>query len=134
MISLHQYDKSPLTIAGEFQANVKINRRVIQTNFVVVEVEKQLPLLGIDLMTLLQFDVVTQIEQVTQVHHTAKLEDTMANKIMIEFADVFNDELGLLKGIQTNVTVDEAVIPPIFIWPTIYTGDRPSPSLQIFWK
>ena len=114
LISLHQYDKSPLTIAGECQASVKINHRVIQATFVVVEVEKQLPLLGRDWVTLLQFDVVTLMEQVTQVHHTA--EDTVANKIMIEFADVFKDELGLLKGIQANVTVDEAA-PPRFCKP-----------------
>ena len=42
-ISLHQYNKLTLTIAGEFQATVKINHRVIQATFVVVEVEKQLP-------------------------------------------------------------------------------------------
>ena len=74
-ISLHQYDKSPLTIAGECHATVKINHQVIQATFVVVEVEKQLLLLGRDWMALLQFDVVTLTEQATQVHHTS--EDTM---------------------------------------------------------
>ena len=77
-ISLHQYDKSPLTIAGECHTTVKINHQVIQATFVVVEVEKQLLLLGRDWMALLQFDVVTLTEQATQVHHTS--EDTMAAK------------------------------------------------------
>ena len=45
----------------------------------------------------------------TQVHHTS--EDTMATEIMTEVADVFKDELGLLKGIQANVTVDEPASP-----------------------
>ena len=49
------------------------------------------------------------MEQATQVHHTS--EDTMATEIMTEFADVFKDELGLLKGIQANVTVDEPASP-----------------------
>ena len=38
-------------------------------------------------MVLLQFDVVTLMEQVIQVRHTS--EDTMVIKIMMEFADVF---------------------------------------------
>ena len=49
------------------------------------------------------------MEQATPVHHTS--EDTMATEIMTEFADVFKDELGLLKGIQANVTVDEPASP-----------------------
>ena len=40
IISLQQYDKSFLTVAGECQAKVKINNRVIHTTFVVVDVEK----------------------------------------------------------------------------------------------
>ena len=39
-ISLHQYDKSPLTIAGECQAKVNINNRAIHATFVVVDVDK----------------------------------------------------------------------------------------------
>ena len=84
-VSLHQYDK----------ATVKINDRVIQAKFVVVEVEHQLPLLGRDWMTLLQFNVVTLMEQVTQVHCTSETTD-----LVTEFADVFKEELGLLKGIH----------------------------------
>ena len=52
-ISLHQYDKSPLTIAGECQAKVNINNHVIQATFVVVDVDEQLPLLGRGWMSLL---------------------------------------------------------------------------------
>ena len=39
-ISLHQYDKSPLTITGECQAKVNINNRDIQATFVVVDVDE----------------------------------------------------------------------------------------------
>ena len=35
----------------------------------------------------------------------------MATEIIMEFADVFKDELELLKGIQANVTVDEPASP-----------------------
>ena len=61
-ISLHQYDKSPLTIAGECQAKVTINNRFIYATFVVVDVEGQLPLMGRDWMSLLQFDMVALIK------------------------------------------------------------------------
>ena len=62
----------------------------------MVDVEGQLPLMGRDWMSLLQFDVVALMKQMTQVHQIS--EDTMATEIMIEFADVFKDELGILKG------------------------------------
>ena len=57
-IPLYQYDKSPLTIAGESQATVRINSRVISAVFVVVDVQKQFPLLGRDWMALLNFDLI----------------------------------------------------------------------------
>ena len=57
--------KSSLTVEGEWQAKVKINNHVIHTTFVVVDVEKQLPLLGRDWMSLLQFDVTPLMERVT---------------------------------------------------------------------
>ena len=47
-VSLYQYDKSPLTIVGECQVTVKINSRVISAIFIVVDVQKQFPLLGRD--------------------------------------------------------------------------------------
>ena len=34
-------------------------------------------------------------------------EDTIATEIMTEFADVFKDELGILKGIEAAITVQE---------------------------
>ena len=110
-VLLLQYDKSPLTNAGKCQAKVKINHHVIHTTFVVVDIENQLPLLGRDWMSLLQFDVVTLMEQATQIYHTS--ESTMTAEIMTEFADVFKDELGILKGIEATVTIDKSA-PPHF--------------------
>ena len=75
----------------------------------MVDVAQLLPLLGKDWMSLLKFDVVTLMEQVTQVHYMSK--DTMATEIMMEFSDVFKDELGILKGIEATVTVQESATP-----------------------
>ena len=47
-VSMYQYDKPPLTIAGECQATVRINNHIISAVFVVVDVQEQFPLLGRD--------------------------------------------------------------------------------------
>jgi len=90
-VSLYQYDKSPLVVAGECYAKITINQCVIQATFVVVDVQKQPPLLGRDWMALLQFDVSTLMNQATQIHHNSK--DILATGIMVEFSDVFKDQL-----------------------------------------
>ena len=98
-IELHQYDKSLLIVAGECRAQITINQRVFQATFVVVDVQKQLPLLGRDWM----------MKQATQIHHTS--ESTLMAGLMSELADVFRDELGVLKGIEANVSVEESAVP-----------------------
>ena len=62
-VSLYQYDKSPLVVAGECQATIRINDSTISAVFVVVDVKKQLPLLGRDWMALLNFDLISLITQ-----------------------------------------------------------------------
>ena len=101
-VSLYQYDKSPLTIAGECQATVRINSCVISAVFVVVDVQKQFPLLGRDWMALLNFDLMTQT---TAIHQTTA--DVVKNYLMEEFAEVFSDELGVLRGIEATVAINE---------------------------
>ena len=55
--------------------------------------------------------MINLLELVThdQVRHTSV--DTMTNEIMTEFEDVFKDELGILKGIEDVVTVQESASP-----------------------
>ena len=108
-VSLYQYDKSPLSVSGECQANVKINDCAIVATFVVVDVKKQFPLLGRDWMSLLHFDVVHLMDQATQVHHTSA--DSSSTELVAEFSNVFKDELGILKGIEVTITVDESALP-----------------------
>lgn len=106
---LHQYDKSPLLVAGECHAKITINQCVIRAIFVVVDVQKQVPLLGRDWMNMSQFDVSALMVQATQLHHTS--ESTLTAELMAEFTDVFQDELGVLKGIEANVSVKESAVP-----------------------
>ena len=108
-VSLYQYDKSPLTIAGESQATVRINSRVISAVFVVVDVQKQFPLLGRDWMALLNFDLISLMTQATAIHQTTA--DVVKNDLMEEFAEVFQNELGVLRGIEATVAVNESAAP-----------------------
>ena len=108
-VSLYQYDKSPLTIAGECQATIRINNRVISAVFVVVDVQKQFPLLGRDWMALLNFDLISLMRQATVIHQTTA--EVPKNNLIEEFAEVFRDELGVLKGIEATVAVNESAIP-----------------------
>ena len=79
-VSLYQYDKSPLTIAGESKTTVRINNRVISATFVVVDVQKQFPLLGRDWMALLNFDLISLMTQATTIHQTTA--DVVKNDLM----------------------------------------------------
>jgi len=77
----------------------------------VVDVKKQFPLLGRDWIALLNF-VVSLMTTATAVHQMST--DAVVNELMTEFADVFCDELEVLKGIEATVTVDESAIPHFY--------------------
>ena len=102
MISLH------LLLLGEYQATVRINSRVISATFIVVDVEKQSTLLGREWMTLLTFDLISLMTQATAVHQTT---GDVKLGLLEEFAEVFRDELGVLKDIEATVTVHESATP-----------------------
>ena len=108
-VSLYQYDKSPLTIAGECQATVRINSRVISVVFIVVDVQKQCPLLGRAWMALLNFDVISLMTQATTIHQTTAY--VVKNDLIEEFAELFRDELGVLRGIEATVAINESATP-----------------------
>ena len=106
---MYQYDKSPLTIAGECQTTVRINNHIISTVFVVVDVQEQFPLLGRDWMALLNFDLISLMRQATAIYQMTA--DVVKNDLIEKFAEVFWDELGIWKGIEATVTVDESATP-----------------------
>ena len=108
-VSLQQYDKTPLIVAGVCSSQITINQCVIQATLVVVDVHSQLPLLGRDWMALLQFDVSTLINQVSQIHHMSGT--TLATDIMAKSSDIFKDQLGVLKGIEANIAIDDSAVP-----------------------
>ena len=110
-VLLYQYDKSPLTIAGECQATVRINSRIISAIFVVVDVQKQCPLLGRDWMALLNSYLISLMTQATTIHQTA---DVVKNDLIEEFAEVIQDELGVLRGIEATNAINELATPHFY--------------------
>ena len=103
---MYQYDKSPLTIAGECQP---INNRIISTVFVVVDVQEQFPLLGRDWMALIIFDLISLMRQATAIYQMTA--DVVKNDLIGKVAEVFWDELGIWKEIEATVTVNESATP-----------------------
>ena len=93
-VSLYQYDKSPLVVAGECQTTIKIDDCTISAVFVVVDVKKQLTLLGRDWMALLNFDLISLITQATTTVHQTTINVVKVDLIK-EIPEVFQDELGV---------------------------------------
>ena len=60
-------------------------------------------------MALLNFDLISLMTQATAIHQTTT--DVVKNDLMEEFAEVFQNELGVLRGIEATVAVNELAAP-----------------------
>jgi len=78
--------------------------------FIVVDAEAQYHLFGRDWMSLLGINVSSLILQATQVHSTVEGPSTHES-LLAEYADVFKEELGVLKEIEAVITVGEHATP-----------------------
>ena len=106
-VSLHQYDHSPLTIAGECCANVEFNGHNMKATFVVVSITGKHPLFGRDWLQLLGIDLTALVNQYAkQVHQVSE-----SNSLLDEYADIFKKELGLLRDIEASITVEQMAVP-----------------------
>jgi len=110
LVTLRQYDQSPLDVKGECQAEIIINDKAFRGSFIVVDVATHYPLFGRDWMYLLGFNLTKLINEATaSVLHAINV--ISAESLFREFADVFKDELGLLRGIEATITVDPTAMP-----------------------
>ena len=80
---------------------MKVNEHVIKASFLVVDVSTQCPLFGRDWMSLLWFDVSALIQEATQVLNTS-VGDSTADHLCSKYADVFKEDLGVLRGIEAT--------------------------------
>ena len=111
-VKLHQYDQSPLTVKGECKVKVRVNKCVVEATLVVVDVSTCYPLFGRDWMLLLGLDLTVLINEAAQIHNVkAGTFFSSPDPLFTAYADVFEDRLGVLRGIEASVSVDSQATP-----------------------
>ena len=105
-VTLQQYDQLTLDMERECQAKIQINDQDFTATFIIVDIPTHYPLFGKDWLYLLDFDVAELIGKATA--SVAKCVNV--ESLFKDFADVFKDELGLLRGIEKKIIVDPTAI------------------------
>ena len=82
----------------------------IQVTFIVVDVSTRYPLFGRDWMYLLKFDVPELLKRATW-NCKPCIGTLSSQSILSDYADIFREVLGLLKGIEASITVDPSAVP-----------------------
>ena len=108
-VNLHQYDHSPLKVDGESCVEVELNDRKIEATFIVVDKTGKLPLFGRDWMRKLGIYLTILMPQLVSNSHSITQSET--DELLTEYSDVFSEELGLLRGIEASISVDESATP-----------------------
>ena len=99
----------PDTLSGKGRVSSD-NECEIQATFIVVDVTTRYPLFGRDWMHLLNFDVPKLLKNATQGCNSS-IQSVSSESIFSQYADVFAEKLGLLKGIEAFIQVNPSVIP-----------------------
>ena len=108
-INLHQYDHSPLIVDGESFVEVQLHSRKIEASFIVVDISGKYPLLGRDWLHKFGIDLASLMPQL--VNNSYSINQSETEELLAEFSDVFSEELGLLRGIEATISVDESATP-----------------------
>ena len=107
-VSLRQYDGTPLSVSGEIMLNVQKGGQRLSGRFVVVDhVRNQLPLLGRDWLSRIRLDWTRLFSTM----HPKTIKVVNIDLIKEEFPDVFKEELGMLKGIEAEIELQQGVSP-----------------------
>ena len=120
-ISLRQYDGTPLAVRGEITLSVQTADHNLSGRFVVVgNVRNQLPLLGRDWLRRVKLDWTNlfssmQLKSINVVNNES---------IKGEFPEVFKEELGMLKGIEAEIELQQWVSPK-------FCKSRPVPLVYV---
>ena len=104
---LHVYSGSPLGVAGEITVKVKYNTQECQLPMLVVKADKQAPpLFGRSWLRVIKLDWPSIFSQGT---HVVKLD--MMKELQRKYADIFNPELGTVKGAKATLHLRKDVKP-----------------------
>ena len=109
-IVLCQYDGTILPTLGELRARVSIENQSAEGCFIVVEnADKQLPLLGRDLLCKLRLDWSKMLR--SNKADSSRIHAIHSVNLLNEFPDVMDEKLGLLKGTKAEIQLKEGTVP-----------------------
>eukprot|EP00731_Ephydatia_muelleri_P032647 Em0024g191a len=109
-IVLRQYDGTILPTLGELRARVSIENQSAEGCFIVVEnADKQLPLLGRDLLCKLRLDWSKMLR--SNKADSSRIHAIHSVNLLNEFPDVMDEKLGLLKGTKAEIQLKEGTVP-----------------------
>ena len=84
----------------------------MDATFVVVDVSTCYPLFGRDWMLLLGLDFTVLINEAAQIHNVEAGTGVLSpDQLFTTYADVFEEHLGVLRGIEASVSVDSQATP-----------------------
>jgi len=109
-VTLRQYNQTPFKVVGQCSANLKIGGHQLTGAFIIVDIPSKHPLLGRDLLTEMgiTMDMLLNQDSVKAV----EVQQICAEKeIMTEYKDLFVKELGLLRDIEAEVSVEQTATP-----------------------
>ena len=105
-ISLRQYDGTPLSARGEITLSTQTADQNLSGRFVVVDnVRNQLPLLGRDWLRRVKLDWTSLFSSM----QLKSINVVNVESIKGEFPEVFKEELGMLKGIEVEIELQQGV-------------------------
>lgn len=109
-VVLRQYDGTILPTLGELKARVSIGNKSTEGCFIIVEnADKQLPLLGRDLLCKLRLDWAKMLRNNTG--DVSKIHAIHSVNLLNEFPEVMDEKLGLLKGTKAEIQLKEGTVP-----------------------
>ena len=112
-IVLRQYDGAILPTLGELRARVSIKNQSAEGCFIIVEnADKQLPLLGRDLLCKLHLDWSKMLRSNNA--DGSRIHAIHSVNLLNEFPDVMDEKLGLLKGTKAEIQLKEGTVPVFF--------------------
>ena len=109
-VTLRQYDQTPLKVVGQCSANLQIGEHGLTGVFIIVDIPSKHPLLGRDLLTEMGITCETLLKPGSVKAVTAQ-QTCIEEEIVTEYKDLFKKELGLLSGIEAEVSVEQTATP-----------------------
>ena len=107
-VTLRQYDQTQLKVVGSVQCQVGAHR--LTGSIIIVDIPSKYPLLGRDLLTEMDITLDMLLKQ-DSVKAIAMKQTGVEKEIVTEYNDMFKKELGLMRGIEVDIAVEQVATP-----------------------